>query len=252
MTSVGLVVVLDRPDGHPVREGVQQLLGREDFHLVLVADAADGATLGWANEVARAHGAACSLLTLEPPLRAGEAVRRGLLAALERSPDIVGYVSDQFATPASEVLRLCDVMRARDCSVLVAARVAMLGRDIRRSTVRHYLGRIFAMLASTVLRTDIYDTQCGVKLFRASPTLAAALVSPFKARVAFDVELLARLLTGASGTPPLSEREIVEIPLQAWDGRTTSAVDPLEAIVGLRDLIRIEIDLGLRRLRART
>jgi hypothetical protein len=242
-----LVVVLDRPDGHPLRESVQQLLGHADLHLVLVAGAADAATLGWASELAEAHGAACSLLTVEPAVHTGEAVRRGLLAALERSPDIAGYVSDQFATPASEVLRLCDVMRARDCSVLLAARVAMLGRDIRRSAPRHYLGRIFAMLASTILRTDIYDTQSGVKLFRSSPTLAAALARPFKARVAFDVELLARLLAGAPGAPPLSDSEIVEIPLQSWDGRTTSVVNPIEAAVALRDLIRIEIDLRARR-----
>ena len=247
MISVGLVVVLDGPAGHPVRESVQQLLGHEDFHLVLVVGAADAETLAWASELAAAHAAACSLLTVEDPGRTGEAVRRGLLAALERSPDVAGYVSDQFATPPSEVLRLCEAMRARDCSVLVAARVAMLGRDIRRSTVRHYLGRIFAMLASTVLRTDIYDTQSGVKLFRASPTLAAALARPFKARIAFDVELLARLLTGAAGAPPLSDSEIVEIPLQAWDGRARAAVNPLEALVAVRDLIRVEIDLRLRR-----
>jgi len=205
VTSVGLVVVLDRPDGHPLRESVQQLLGHQDLHLVLVVNAADPATLGWASQLAETHGPACSLLTVEHPTRTGEAVRRGLLAALERSPDVAGYVSDQFATPASEIVRLCDLMRARDCSVLVAARVAMLGRDIRRSTVRHYLGRIFAMLASTVLRTDIYDTQAGVKLFRSSPTLRAALARPFKSRVAFDVELLARLLAGPSGAPPLSD-----------------------------------------------
>jgi hypothetical protein len=43
----------------------------------------------------------------------------------------------------------------------------------------------------------VYDTQCGAKLFRRTPALAAALERPFRSRWAFDVELLGRLRSGA-------------------------------------------------------
>ena len=142
-------------------------------------------------------------------------------------------------------------MRSRGASVVMGARVAMLGVDIRRSAVRHYLGRCFAMVASFILRTEIYDTQCELKLFRPSPALGEALATPFSSTVAFDVELLGRLLAGSPGIRPLAAGEIIEVPLQTWHGQASSVTDSVRAFLALRDLHRIASDLTARR-RARS
>ena len=168
-------------------------------------------------------------------------------AAVARGAEIVGYVSADFSSPVSEIVRLRDVMRSRRASVVMGARVAMLGVDIERSAIGHYLGRCFAMMASFVLRTAIYDTQCGLKLFRPSPALAEALTTPFSSTVAFDVELLGRLLVGGSGIPPLRAGEIVEVPLKTWHGHTPSPINPARAFLAVRDLRRIAADLSARR-----
>jgi hypothetical protein len=68
----------------------------------------------------------------------------------------------------------------------------MLGRDIRRSAFRHYAGRLFATFASLQLRLPVYDTQCGAKIFRATPEVVALFGRPFRLRWCFDVEVLSR------------------------------------------------------------
>src|SRR5690606_23168176 len=90
--------------------------------------------------------------------------------------------------------------RRPDASVALGARLPLLGRSIRRRAMRKLIGRSFARAASSMLRTPIYDTQCGAKLFRAQSEIIAAFSQPFRSRWIFDVELLARWshLAGAS------------------------------------------------------
>jgi glycosyltransferase involved in cell wall biosynthesis len=177
-----------------------------------------------------------------------EAVRQGLLQSLAGPADIVGYIDADLATPRTEVARLCRELRRTDaCDVLLGSRVRLLGRAIDRDPLRHYLGRSFATAASLVLQLPVYDTQCGAKLFRRSPALAHALGRPFLSRWVFDVELLGRLLMGASGVPGISPERIREEPLQRWVDCKGSKLGAAHMVRALADLGRIQIDLAKRR-----
>src|SRR5262249_60682489 len=91
------------------------------------------------------------------------------------------------------------------------------GRSPHRRPPRHSLGRLFATTASTALGLAIYDTQCGAKLFRATPEVMALFAEPFATRWIFDVELLGRLVHARRGRPlPQPDRVISEFPLMAW------------------------------------
>lgn len=147
-----------------------------------------------------------------------EAVRIGLRYALSQLFDaeddvILGYLDADLATPVDEALRLLARIRSAPCDVLLASRVALLGRDIRRTTPRHYVGRVFASVASAILDLRVYDTQCGAKFFRRTQALSEALEQPFISRWAFDVELLGRLTRGAYAIP---DGRIIEEPLLVW------------------------------------
>jgi dolichyl-phosphate beta-glucosyltransferase len=131
-----------------------------------------------------------------------EAVRRGLLEALSRDAEIVGYLDADLATPASEMVRIVEAVE-QGAPIAVGART---GPNIHRPFVRRVLGRTFARLASLTLRAKIRDTQCGAKAFKDGPALRKTLSLPFSARWAFDVELLGRLF--ASGIDPLQLREV--------------------------------------------
>jgi glycosyltransferase involved in cell wall biosynthesis len=188
-----------------------------------------------------------SVLTLPRNCGKAEAVRQGLIAALAGGAPIVGFLDADLATPPEEMLRLLQQLDDASIEVALAARVGLLGTAIQRNAWRHYLGRVFATFASTILGVRVYDTQCGAKVFRASALLAAALAEPFNARWAFDVELIGRLLAGRGPLPGLEECRFVEMPLRRWSDVPDSKLTILGAPLLALELIRIY--LALRRLR---
>lgn len=169
-----------------------------------------------------------SLLALESNCGKAEAVRRGMVKALESSDcAFVGFWDCDLATPLDAVAELANELSSHPAlQMIFGARVALLGRKISRSPVRHYLGRVFATLASLALGgLPIYDTQCGAKIFRATPQLKQVVTEPFLTRWVFDVEIIARFaaLSEALGTAPLSET-VCEFPLRRWEDVAGSKV----------------------------
>ena len=130
-----------------------------------------------------------------------EAVRTGVLLAFAAGPDYIGYWDADLATPLETIPTFCTLLDAQpNLEMVFGARVRLLGRSIERSVLRHYLGRMFATAASITLGLGIYDTQCGAKLFQASPAMQSLFQEPFLTRWLLDVEILARLIHARRGT----------------------------------------------------
>jgi glycosyltransferase involved in cell wall biosynthesis len=168
-----------------------------------------------------------------------EAVRQGMLAALDSEPRYTGFWDADLATPLEAIQTFCDFLDGReDYAMVLGARVKLLGRHIKRRLHRHYLGRLFATAAALVLGFEIYDTQCGAKLFRAGPETRGLFADPFVSRWLFDVEILARFAAGRyqSGLLP-APQAIYEYPLMFWQDRTASKLR-------LRDFLRAPLDLA--------
>lgn len=185
------------------------------------------------------------------PRNAGkaEAVRVGMLRALEGAPDAVGFWDADLATPLAECERLAAVLEARsEVDMVFGSRVQLMGRHIRRRALRHYAGRVFATAASLTLALPVYDTQCGAKLFRAGPGLEAMLREPFRTRWVFDVELVARagMHAGAYDPARLAAR-LYELPLDRWEDVAGSKVRPWDFVRALGDLARIRRAYTARR-----
>jgi glycosyltransferase involved in cell wall biosynthesis len=170
----------------------------------------------------------------------GEAVRAGISHALSRGAAIVGYYDADMATPPDELRRLVDTVREYPAvSVVIASRVRLLGYDVRRPPMRHYLGRLFATFSGMALSLPVYDTQCGAKLFRRSDALAAAVSEPFASRWAFDVELLSRLIAGTATAPGLAPGSFLEVPLREWSHVDGSKLRSRAALRAAVDLVTI-------------
>jgi len=198
----------------------------ESLPLLLVDDGSTDGTLEILRGLAD-DAPAIEVLALPRNVGKAEAVRQGLLAAISTGAGVVAYYDADLSTPPEELVRLVETLTDGDgLEVVMAARVALLGRHIERRAHRHYLGRVFATFASLSLDLPVYDTQCGAKVLRVTPALEAALASPFRSRWAFDVELLGRMLYPAANIAAVPADAIVEVPLRAWHDTAGSKLGP--------------------------
>lgn len=167
-----------------------------------------------------------------------EAVRMGLLPAFKTNPDYVGYWDADLATPLDTIPTFCELLDARpDPKMVFGARVLMAGRAVKRSLLRHYLGRVFATATSLTLGFSIYDSQCGAKLFRVLAATISLFQQPFMTRWLLDIEILARLIQTRRGTNLKKVEDVVyEFPLCEWCdvvGSKVKAWDFLRALCEL-------------------
>ncbi len=139
---------------------------------------------------------------MRPPMLA--AVNRGkghaVYAAWRRAKDSdwLAFVDADGAIAVEEVNRAWKSLLStgEPPGALIGSRVRMLGRKVRRSFYRHFAGRVFATLASTVSGLPVYDSQCGLKFVRRAQFEKIADLARAE-RFSFDVELL--MLLAATG-----------------------------------------------------
>lgn len=173
----------------------------------------------------------------------GEAVRRGVLAALDHpASSYVGFWDADMATPLDAISSLTGQLEQdRALAMVFGARVKLLGRRIERQAVRHYLGRVFATVVSLLLGLPIYDTQCGAKIFRATPETRVLFEEPFCSRWVFDVEILARFIRHRRYDREAVKQAIFEFPLQEWRDVAGSKLRPGDFLRAFVDVLRIHL-----------
>jgi dolichyl-phosphate beta-glucosyltransferase len=204
----------------------------------------DGSLDGTAEVLERMRAAApTKVTTLRQSARRGkgEAVRVGILAGLEPQPQLVGFFDADLATPLGAIDDFLELLRLRpNIEFVLGSRVMLMGRDVRRKTSRHYLGRAFATAVSHALDLPVYDTQCGAKILRVTNATASLFATPFRSSWIFDVELIARYLRlpVAPGEPARRDR-LYELVLPAWHDKPGSKLRWYDFVRAMVDLVYI-------------
>lgn len=241
MRAVNLILVIpcyNEEHRLPVDELRTFALEGIGVQFLLVNDGSRDRTLALLESLQAQDPARFSVLNLEKNSGKAEAVRRGMIEAMSRRPDLVGFWDADLATPLRELRGFLDVFAARpEIEMVFAARVRLLGRSISRNPRRHYVGRVGATLISSSLGLAVYDTQCGAKLFRVSEAMREIFAAPFLSRWIFDVEIIARFVLQRGRDA--AARAIYELPIQAWHDVKGSKVRSTDFIRALRDLWRI-------------
>lgn len=200
--------------------------GGWDWEVILVDDGSTDGTRGVAERVARDAGLPLQVLWHERNRGKGAAIRTGVMAA---SGDPILISDVDLSTPLSEWVKLAE--RLPRHPVAIGSRA--LQRDlVRRSQplYRQLLGRSGNVLVRILAVPGIRDTQCGFKLFRgdvARRLFGEARIDAF----AYDMEIL--YLARRAGI------SIAEVPVLWFNSRDSRVSFVRDALVTLRDLLRI-------------
>lgn len=152
------------------------------FEVIVVVDG----VLDRTAEVAQGYSdRGVRVLRFPEKLGKGGAVLQGLK---EARFEFVGYLDADGPIPPSEFLDLA--AKLRDVDGVVASRWVRGSRVLRNEPAFNLIaGRLWNLLARSILFLPLKDTQCGAKLFRRSvllPVLSAVALT----NRAFDVDLL--------------------------------------------------------------
>jgi len=219
-------------------EALMGLAAEPGHSILFVNDGSNDATAALLDAIAAKRPDVVKVRHLPKNSGKAEAVRAGLREAMADGATVVGYFDADLATPASEMLRLFTLLDQPEVQFAMASRVALLGRHIERTPMRHYLGRVFASAASLAITLRVYDTQCGAKALRATPHLKQALSEPFTTRWVFDVELMMRLIAG-NEAGRLHPSDFIEMPLRSWEDVKGSKLSSKAMAGAAADLVRL-------------
>jgi len=161
----------------------------------------------------------------------GSAIRSGWSHA---APEVawLAFLDADGAVSAEEFHRLAVLASGSpEADVIVGSRVKMAGRRVERTLLRHLQGRIFATLTERRFQLGFYDTQCGVKLLRAS-LLRPLLGLLQENRWLLDVELLALMQRQGA--------RAVEVPIDWEDPGQSKVIPGLDAAKMFWGLLKLK------------
>jgi dolichyl-phosphate beta-glucosyltransferase len=148
--------------------------------------------------------------------------------------EYIGYFDADLATPLFEIKRFISIFESQPkLKLVMGSRFMRLGANIERNWKRHFIGRVFATLASITLILPVYDTQCGAKIFK-KEIADSIFTEDFISKWLFDVELIARMSLQV-GVPEIKDT-VYEHPLECWLEKGDSRING-------KDFIRFPLDL---------
>jgi dolichyl-phosphate beta-glucosyltransferase len=161
----------------------------------------------------------------------GSAIRLGWSQA-SPSANWLAFLDADGAVNAEEFRRLAVLAASSpEVDVIVGSRVKMAGRRVVRGLFRHLQGRIFATLTDHRFELGFYDTQCGVKFFRA-PLLRPLLGVLQEERWLLDVELLALMQRQGA--------RAIEVPIDWEDPGQSKVIPGLDAAKMFWGLLKLK------------
>lgn len=190
-----------------------------DVKIIFSDDASVDNTISVLEEIQATFKSQVYIYKLQTNMGKGEAIRKAVIYAFEQNIcfNRIAYLDADLSVSLEECFLLSSHLN-QEKLVVFGSRISKIDNTINRNNFRHYSGRFLATIISMLLKTSIYDSQCGCKIFNTK--LARDIFQePFISRWLFDVELFFRI------KKLYSLKEIsLEIPLSSWIDKSHSKV----------------------------
>ncbi len=150
------------------------------------------------------------------------AVRSGVLYCYQNNLefDKIAFLDSDLATSLQECVKISDRIK-KQIVFAFGSRIQKIDNRIDRKLYRHIIGRVIATMISIILGLNVYDTQCGCKIF--TKDLGQAIFKEaFISKWLFDVELFFRIKYLYEGTEMKTIAR--EVPLKSWIDKDESKV----------------------------
>lgn len=210
-----------------------------NYNILFVNDGSSDDTKKMLKTICLNHPKTFFYLNLSQNVGKAEAIRHGVNYLLkEDSVEYIGYLDADLATTLES---MDDMVTFLDSSsqfkAIFGIRLKRLGVEVHRSPIRHFLGRIFATVVSSVLlRLPTYDTQCGAKVFH-KDFCQYVFSQKFKSKWFFDIEILLRLKHKFGKNFVINQ--IYEYPILQWFEEKGSKIGFLTYLFSPFELIKI-------------
>ena len=244
MKVVIIIPCYNEADRLDTNNFIDYLSKNTHLHFIFVDDGSTDDTNLIINQIISKFNSQVSLLINETNKGKAESVRLGVIESYKINPDYIGFLDADLAAPIGEIDNLLKIIKKdKTKEVVFASRIQLIGSEIKRKFFRHFIGRIFATCVSLLLKIQIYDTQCGAKIF-SKKICEAIFVERFISPWLFDVELFARLLNvyGMEKTIQMS----YEHPVSKWIDIDGSKVKPVFFLKAPFELLKIVRHYKLR------
>ncbi|NBL65777.1 glycosyltransferase [Flavobacterium sp. NST-5] len=180
-----------------------------DVDIFLVNDGSTDQTLPILQNISSQNPERCFVISLEKNRGKANAVFQAVQQILAKQYRFIGYFDADFSTPITQFELLLEQIKKPEIQLAFASRILTLNSGIERKSYRHFFGRIITTIINFKHQLDIYDTQCGAKIFNQN-TARIAFEKPFKTKWLFDVEIFIRLKRHNL------LHHAIEVPIQNW------------------------------------
>lgn len=160
---------------------------------VLVNDGSNDNTLQILQHIYQQFPSRVIILSHDNKRGKAGAVRTGFLESVKTQEySHHGFLDADLAISPDELYRLFELIKLNEKKFILGSRVKKIGANIVRNEWRHFYSRVIATIVGSIIKLDVYDTQCSAKIFQ-SELVPVIFNNDFNTKWLFDVEIICRI-----------------------------------------------------------